>query len=55
MQHVDSRTKANRINGAVGVSVEVLDKFYRTTTEAFQQLRRWGMLSELCEKQFKAE
>ena len=51
MQHVDSRTKANRVNGAVGVSVEVLDKFYRTTTEAFQQLRRWGMLFEPCDRE----
>jgi len=55
VQHIDSRAKANGVNGAVGVSVEILDKFYRTTTEAFQQLRGWRMLSELCEKQFKAE
>jgi hypothetical protein len=39
MQHVDSIAKANRVSRAVGVSVEVLDKFNRTTTEPFQQLR----------------
>jgi len=56
MQHVDSFAKANRVNRAVGVSVEVLDKVlpyhYRTLSAAS---REWGMLSELSEKQFKAE
>ena len=47
VQHIDSRAKANGVNGAVGVSVEILDKFYRTATEAFQQLCGWRMLSEL--------
>jgi hypothetical protein len=55
VQHIDSRTKANGVNSAVGVPVEILDEFNRTTTEAFQQLRGWGMLSELCQKLLKAE
>jgi hypothetical protein len=53
VQHIDSRTKANGVNGTVGVSVEVFDKFNRTATEAFQQLRGWRMLSELCQKNSK--
>ena len=55
VQHIDSRTKANGVNGAVSVPVEILDEFNRTATEAFQQLRGWRMLSELCQKQLKAE
>jgi hypothetical protein len=54
VKHIHRQFKANRVNGAVGVAVEIFDKFDHTTTDAFQHLGRSGMLSGLGQEQFKA-
>lgn len=54
VKHIHRQFKANRVNGAVGVAVEIFDKFNHTTTDAFQHLGRWRMLSGLSQEQFKA-
>jgi len=55
VQNVDALGKAHRVNGPVGVAVEILDQFHCTTAEAFEQLCGWRIKPNLGKIQGKAE
>jgi hypothetical protein len=47
VQNIDGRLQTHRVNGPTGVSVEIIDQFYRAATQSLEQLRRGRMLAGL--------
>ena len=55
VQNVDRRLKPHRVNGPVGVSIEIVDQLHCTAAQAPNRLRRWWMLAGLRKKQLESE